>query len=271
MADIIHTSQKDGVWDDYWAGRSVEKGLDLCLSDELLPIFERYLPEDGLILEAGCGLGKWVIFFKNKGYKMIGLDGNFRCLAQIKKYSGETKLIAADVKSLSVKTESLDAYISLGVIEHFQDGPIEALKEARRVLKPEGLVFIEVPHLNLIRRIILPFKKIYRYTRKIINRVPRDYHFAHYIYTKDELRNFLIAAGFEIIFTQPKDDISFNRSIGLWLDFPILRDKSKDDCEHALSLFGMLVSIALNYISPWICSACVVCIGRPVKTDKLIS
>ena len=40
------------------------------------------------------------------------------------------------------KNEEFDVYLSFGVVEHFEQGPIKALKEARRVLKKGGDLII---------------------------------------------------------------------------------------------------------------------------------
>ena len=53
-----------------------------------------------------------------------------------------------------MRTSSLGAYISLGVMEHFEDGCAAAMAEAFRVLKPGGLMFFTVPLEN-------PFRKLF--------------------------------------------------------------------------------------------------------------
>lgn len=262
MADIIHSSEKKINWDNYWSYSSIEKELEFCRTDGLMSIFEKFLPKNGLILEAGCGLGKWVIYFRRKGFKIIGLDNSLSCLAQIKRYDKDTQIIAGKVESLPIKDNSLSAYISLGVIEHFEEGPQIALRDARRVLKKDGIIFVEVPYLNALRRIILPFKNLYRIIRKKINKEPQNYYFAEYRYTKNELKKFLKSVGFKVIFVAPKDDILPNRSIGLWLDFSFVRAIGIDESAHELNKFGYILSRFLRSISPWISCACVVCVGR---------
>ena len=57
-------------------------------------------------------------------------------------------VIQGDILDLKYPDAHFDAYISQGVIEHFEEGPQQALNEAWRVLKPDGLAFITVPYLN---------------------------------------------------------------------------------------------------------------------------
>jgi 2-polyprenyl-3-methyl-5-hydroxy-6-metoxy-1,4-benzoquinol methylase len=43
--------------------------------------------------------------------------------------------------------------VVLGVIEHFKDGYASIIEEARRVLKPGGLLFLTVPSVSPLRRL----------------------------------------------------------------------------------------------------------------------
>ncbi len=52
-----------------------------------------------------------------------------------------------NVKNLSFENESFDNYLSVGVVEHFKkDEQKEIFKEAYRILKNKGIIFIEVPN-----------------------------------------------------------------------------------------------------------------------------
>jgi hypothetical protein len=52
----------------------LDEQLKHCDSDELVPLFKRYLPCNQPILEAGSGSGRWVAWFMKNGWHSVGLD-----------------------------------------------------------------------------------------------------------------------------------------------------------------------------------------------------
>ncbi|MFW5798540.1 MAG: class I SAM-dependent methyltransferase [Planctomycetota bacterium] len=58
-----------------------------------------------------------------------------------------------DVRALPFDDGSFDGYWSLGVIEHFQQGYLDILAEARRVLRPGGILFLAAPSMSPLRRL----------------------------------------------------------------------------------------------------------------------
>jgi SAM-dependent methyltransferase len=152
-------------------------------------IFQKYLPREGKILEAGCGLGQFVLALCAHGYNCIGIDFAYKTIRNLKKYFPDIPVMACDVCHLSMKDESLDAYISLGVVEHFREGPEIPLREAFRVLKKRGTLIVSVPHVFQWRR---------RDAHRESVPLPEKAVFYQYAFSPDEFREFLRAAGFTI-------------------------------------------------------------------------
>ena len=61
--------------------------------------------------------------------------------------------LIADAHFLPFKDESFSQVVCTEVLEHLES-PIQALREIKRVLKKKGVVFITVPNLTEIRRIL---------------------------------------------------------------------------------------------------------------------
>lgn len=258
-------------WDTYWSQTSIQKELDLIKSDGLGPIFKKYLKKNGINIEAGCGLGKWVIGLQQKGYNIIGLDTYVKGLQTLKKHDKKLLLQAADVAKLSLKDNSIDAYISLGVVEHFEQGPQKALSEAYRVTKKGGVALIEVPYdspLRQITRTLYQLKVLIKSPLRILVetfglRKPRPKikkKFYEYRYTKAELESFVKKAGFKLIETLPKDDNNQNRSIMLWSDYTWMRHP--DGTLFKLNPTGSTIKKILNTISPFTYSGLIVAVCK---------
>jgi SAM-dependent methyltransferase len=106
------------------------------------------------VLEAGCGLGIEVIHLGRLSYRMVGVDYAENALRRIRAYEPGHRLAAGDVHALPCRDGVFGAYLSFGVLEHFEFGPGPALREAHRVLRPDGILVLTVPHPNLVARLV---------------------------------------------------------------------------------------------------------------------
>jgi ubiquinone/menaquinone biosynthesis C-methylase UbiE len=97
------------------------------------------------LLDAGCGMGLWPVFLRGRGYSTIGVDFSTELIDTLRERYPAMDWRAGQVQELPVRTGSVDAVISWGVIEHDETGPAKALREFSRVLRPGGLAFITVP------------------------------------------------------------------------------------------------------------------------------
>jgi SAM-dependent methyltransferase len=179
----------DWFWAEHWGGldiQTLEKGLERT---DLWSLFRRWLPPGGRVLEAGCGPGHWVKFLSEHGYPAVGLDLAVDALVESKNAVSHLTLALGDLSTSPFRSESFDAYVSLGVIEHFEDGPGEVLSEALRIVKPGGVFLIAVPYLSLAKRYAI---------RKA--GPPREGSvFYQYLMTARELRDLLARSGLRVV------------------------------------------------------------------------
>lgn len=255
MAFKVYVPQShENEWGSYWRKTDINKNLKDCNTDGLLSVLTRYLPTKGKILEAGCGLGKWVIFLKRRGYDICGVDSYVGVIKALKSYDKKLPVGVGSVEKLPFLNNSLAGYLSFGVVEHFEEGPLQPLREAFRVLRPGGIAVIETPFDNPLRLFIRQLKKLVRRGKP-----PIGWSFYEYHYTKEELIEFVREAGFKILASYPKDDLSADRSIGLWLDFPSLRKNGAGN--FYLNSWGKLIKILFKFW-PSLWSACVVVVAK---------
>jgi ubiquinone/menaquinone biosynthesis C-methylase UbiE len=92
------------------------------------------------ILDIGCGFGEFAVAFADEPIDM-GIDINSRDLyvaAKTKKYKN---LTLADARDLPFTDNSYASIFSISTLEHIPDSD-KVLKEAYRVLKPGGMIFL---------------------------------------------------------------------------------------------------------------------------------
>jgi SAM-dependent methyltransferase len=187
-------------WSEHWGGEDVDRLVRLASTSPLTVLIEAALPPSGRILEAGCGLGQYVILLRERGRAVTGADWSLDALGRCKRAAPSTPLAAMDLAGLAVKTGALAAYVSLGVVEHDEHGPGAIVAEAARVLAPGGRLLLSVPYWNGTRRLLTAW--LVREGRRIRVAGGEFYQFA---FTRREVRAFLEAHGFRVISFHPYD------------------------------------------------------------------
>ncbi len=116
--------------------------------DIFLAILKRNsLPAGEWILDLGCGEGtECAVLTEKTNARVIGVDYN----ARINRLLVERCLfVYSDATALPFKDGAFDGIYSYHVLEHITD-PVKALRELRRILKPEGYLFIGTPNKSRI-------------------------------------------------------------------------------------------------------------------------
>src|SRR5262249_37037189 len=61
-------SASQEFWSEHWAGEDLQVLVDIARASPLTRFIERALPPAGCILEAGCGLGQYVVLLRERGH-----------------------------------------------------------------------------------------------------------------------------------------------------------------------------------------------------------
>ncbi len=197
-----HKGDSAELWEENWVNTDFEAGLRFCENDPLRNLFERHAQDGKVMLEGGCGQGQYVAFYGARGVRVVGLDFAQSTLARLRKRYDQLMLCSGDVAALPFSDEAFDLYYSGGVVEHFETGAEPALLEARRVLKPDGVLLISVPYVNVLRRALSPFRSsLWKRVRsaEVDGKSSENRQFFQYVYTRGEFEKLLASAGLRVI------------------------------------------------------------------------
>jgi SAM-dependent methyltransferase len=244
-------------WDDRYAQEhAAGKSSAEFEKQEFWPLLQKYFSKEKLYLDAGCGVGGWIIFLKEQGYNIEGIDVAARTLRALTDYDQDLRVKIAPMTAIPYANESLDGVLSIGTLEYVQNRVDVALGEVNRVLKREGIFFVEVPIANLLRRIIyIPLKKLEKSIKVARGLKPT---FNNYLFYKNEFLAQLEHSGFNVIEVRPHELPDTDSHYGLYVDYPFLRSKNP----YKLNWLGKIIKIAANFISPWIASTGMVVIVK---------
>lgn len=108
----------------------------------------KHLGKDSKILDAGCGTGGTIEYFKKSGFTNVyGVDVNRDAINYCQKREIEN-ISFGNVNKLTFKTNSFDAVICLDVLYHKDIDKNMALKQFGKVLKKGGILYIQEPAFN---------------------------------------------------------------------------------------------------------------------------
>ncbi|MFC1542095.1 methyltransferase domain-containing protein [Candidatus Latescibacterota bacterium] len=119
------------------------------------------------ILDIGCGPGEMLVELSKRGSEIWGIDISDEMIklakGKIKKKNENIHLESGDIESLTFVDGFFDVVIAAGVIEYLENDTIW-IKEISRVLKPNGILIINITNHYAVRRLTL----------SIFNRIKRN-------------------------------------------------------------------------------------------------
>ena len=112
-------------------------------------IEELLLPVEGAeVIDVGCGDGHLTRMLTRRGAHVTGIEVSPRALTRARATTpvGDERYMQGLAEDLPVKTRSADIVVFLNSFHHVDEqGQPKALKEAARVLKEGGILFISEP------------------------------------------------------------------------------------------------------------------------------
>lgn len=186
------------------------------------------------ILDVGCGSGWLVKDLKRDGFETFGCDLSDKTIRIVKNDREIGRFVQkASAVKLPYPDSSFDALLAISVIEHLTQAEARKfLKEACRVLKPHGWIFLVTPNK------ITPLHLIYLIIRQKwpASKDPTHINF----YTPGSLKRLLTQFSFEHF------QFTFTSSPGISLDWEISRLLPVRP-----KIFGYFINYLLISVSPF--------------------
>jgi ubiquinone/menaquinone biosynthesis C-methylase UbiE len=154
----------------------------------------------GRILDIGCGNGRNSLPFAKKGFKCYGIDFSKAMIKEAGKFAKRNgmkiNLKVADQGKLPFKDGTFDYCISNAALHHIETEIVRlrALKEIKRVLKPEGQAIISVWNKLQPKHIFKPSDVLEPWKTKK-ETLYRYYH----LFTPWELKKLIETSGLDIL------------------------------------------------------------------------
>jgi ubiquinone/menaquinone biosynthesis C-methylase UbiE len=136
----------------YWNRVAPEKSFSHPLRADWLT---KHLNTGARILDVGCGYGRTLKELSQAGFShCVGIDFSAAMLARCRSEAPEALLVRNDGDSLPLKSESIDAILLFAFLTCIPNGERQKalIDEARRVLRPRGLLYISDLLINTDER-----------------------------------------------------------------------------------------------------------------------
>jgi SAM-dependent methyltransferase len=157
--------------------------------EQVLPhILDKISNVEGLVLDAGCGvghLGQSFVRLGRRGIDLIGMDFQEELLANVT--VGYTGVVEGDIHQLPFKDGAFQAVLTSNALHHFPD-PRRAMVEIARVLAPGGVFVCYDP------RFITPLEMVKKFLRRNDTLFTKD----HKSFRVDEYRELIGSSGLEV-------------------------------------------------------------------------
>ena len=124
----------------YWFNEAID-GLQSSAWGRALDQCE--LGKGALLLDVGCGTGRWLRRCGQRGLSAVGVDQSLAMLRLARQRATVSPLFAGEIQSLPFLDESFDCVSGVTVVQHIPLAQQEqALGEIVRVLRPDGYLIL---------------------------------------------------------------------------------------------------------------------------------
>ncbi len=250
---------------EYWAARWEDIPVDAPM--ENVGVYPLKYAEmtvkhrDGRILEAGCGAGRILRYYHDRGYDIVGIDFIEVAIEKLKAIDPSLQVAVGDITHLQFDDTSFDYVLAFGLYHNLEHGLDKAIQETHRILKPGGAVCASYRADNLQTRLTDWLTERRATTKSGSNLV-----FHKMNLTRTEYESIFRRAGFHIDFIGPVENMPILYKFRFFRGAGHKKfDENRARAEgYRLSWFGQrLQNIMMRYFPDQFCNIYVL-IGRKV-------
>lgn len=142
---------------DYWNSRWTEIPGDSPMANEdaypLKFALQTVGSRDGAILEAGCGAGRILRYYHERGFDIRGIDCIEVVVAKLREIDPTLQVEIGDITRLQFPDGTFRYVLAFGLFHSLEHGLDVGVAETLRVLEPGGLVVASFRADNITNRI----------------------------------------------------------------------------------------------------------------------
>lgn len=238
---------------EYWTKRWVDIPVDSPMENlNVYPLKYAAMTiqdKQGKIVEAGCGAGRILRYYHDRGYDIEGIDFIDVAIDKLKEFDSTLKVEVGDITNLQYADQSFKYVLAFGLYHNLEHGLELAVKETYRVLESGGAVCASFRADNIQTRLTDWLAD--RMSKKNGSRsYAREFHKMNL--TKKEYERLFTNAGFSI------DFIGAVENMPILYKFSVFRssghkvfDENKARSEgYRLSWIGQRLQNFLMYFMP---------------------
>lgn len=240
----------ESYWQKRWS--NIESDEEM-INEDVYPL--KYSQEiiqnkTAKILEAGCGAGRIIRFYHNKGYHVVGIDYIESAINKLKDADKSLQVFREDIKNLSFDDNKFKYVLAFGLYHGIEIGLDKAISETYRVMENEGILCASFRADNIQNRIN---DLIYDIKQKRDSKNNKKYFEFHKLnLNKKEIKNLFYKAGFKLISIKPVVNmpILYKFKFFRHMNHKIFNESLGRKEGYKLSTFGNIIQNLLFYCFP---------------------
>jgi len=193
---------------EYWGARWSEIPVDAPMENKSvypLKYAEQTIKDKkGKILEAGCGAGRILRYYHDRGYDIVGIDFIDAVIHKLKNIDPSLKAEVGDITNLRFEDQSFRYVLAFGLYHSLEHGLEEAVLETYRVLEQGGSVCASFRADNIQTR-LTDWLADRRASKKDRGKAKRHFHKMNL--TRQECEKLFASAGFVVESVSPVENM----------------------------------------------------------------